>query len=363
MSKMFKSPYLETILMLIVIAVSYIAMGMISTGVETPPGQISAGSITLFLLGFFLLSFVIALVAVVAGIGGGVLFTPIMLAFTPVDSLIVRATGLVVAMFSGLISTGIFMRQGLANMRICVFSATAYGVGAFIGAKGAIYVAKMLGEFGEGLVRIALGIILFLLAGYFIFGGKKIEWPDVPRTDGFTRWLGFSQPYYEESLGKVIDYKLHRSWLLLIVIVIVGMLSGFFGLGAGWAIVPAQNIVMGVPLKVAAANSGVLLGMGDCVAVWPYLLMGAMIPLFAAPWLVGQVIGGIVGALVLIRIKAGFVRIILIGIMFFTCYGLIGRGLNTMGVIGEIPTPVTLAVIAVIAVAVIRGVVKAIKAG
>ncbi len=363
MSKMFKSPYLETMIMLIVIAVSYIALGLISTGVETPPGEVSAGSITLILLGFFLLSFVVALVAVVAGIGGGVLFTPIMLAFTPVDSLIVRATGLVVAMFSGLISTGLFMRRGLANLRICVFSATAYGVGAFIGAKGAIYVAKMLGQTGEGLVRISLGVILLLLAVYFIFGGKKIEWPDVPHTDGFTKWLAFSQPYYEQSLGRVVDYKLNRSWLLLIVIIGVGMLSGFFGLGAGWAIVPAQNIVMGVPLKVAAANSGVLLGMGDCVAVWPYLLMGAMIPLFAAPWLVGQVIGGIVGALVLLRVKAGFVRIILIGIMFFTCYGLVARGLGTMGVIGEIPTPVTLAVIAVVLAAVVRGVVKTIKAG
>jgi len=360
---MFKSPYLETIIMLIVIAVSYIAMGLISTGIETPPDEVSAGSITVILLGCFLLSFVIALVAVVAGIGGGVLFTPIMLAFTPLDSLIVRATGLVVAMFSGLISSGLFMRRGLANLRICIFSASAYGVGAFMGAKGAIYVAEALGQTGEGLVRIALGVILFLLAVYFIFGGKKIEWPEVKRTDGFTKWLAFSQPYYEESLAKVVDYKLNRSWLLLIVIVGVGMLSGFFGLGAGWAIVPAQNIVMGIPLKVAAANSGVLLGMGDCIAVWPYLLMGAMIPLFAAPWLVGQVIGGIAGALVLIRVKAGFVRIILIGIMFFTCYGLIIRGLNTMGVMGEVPTPVTIAVIVVIAIAVIRGVVKTIKAG
>jgi uncharacterized membrane protein YfcA len=140
------------------------------------------------------------------------------------------------------------------------------------------------------------------------------------------------------------------------------MLSGFFGLGAGWAIVPAQNMVMAVPLKVAAANSGVLLGMGDCVAVWPYLLMGAMIPLFAAPWLVGQVVGGIVGALILIRVKAGFVRIILIGIMFFTCYGLVARGLNTMGLVGEAPTWVTLTVLVVILIWIVRGVSQALKA-
>lgn len=124
---------------------------------------------------------------------------------------------------------------------------------------------------------------------------------------------------------------------MLIAIVGVGMLSGFFGLGAGWAIVPAQNLIMCVPLKVAAANSGVLLGMGDCIAVWPYLLMGAIIPVFAAPWLVGQVLGGLLGALILIKVKAGFVRFLLIGFMFFACFGLLTKGLTMLGVIGKVP--------------------------
>jgi uncharacterized membrane protein YfcA len=133
----------------------------------------------------------------------------------------------------------------------------------------------------------------------------------------------------------------------------VGLLSGFFGLGAGWAIVPALNLVMAVPLKVAAACSGVLLGMGDCVAVWPYLLSGAIIPLFAAPWLVGQVLGGLVGAYILLRIKAGFVRILLIGVMFFTSFGLVTKGLNILGVIGKVPTLVTITVFVVILVGVL----------
>lgn len=359
MRKYFVSPWLEMMIMLAVVIISLVAMVLISAGIEAPADGMSAMKISGLVAGFFLLSFGIALVAVIAGIGGGVLFTPIMLAFTSVDSLIVRATGLVVAMFSGLVSTGLFLRQGLANLKICIYSATAYGVGAFVGAKGAIYVAKHLGPMGEGLVRISLGVILFGLAGYFIFGGKKIEWPEVKRVDGFTQFLNFSQPYYEQSLGKVVDYKVTRAWLMLIVIISVGMLSGFFGLGAGWAIVPAQNLVMGIPLKVAAANSGVLLGMGDCVAVWPYLLMGAMIPLFVAPWLVGQVVGGIVGALILIRVKAGFVRIILIGIMFFTTYGLVAKGLNAMGLIPEPPFWMTAGIFVVIVALIVRGVLRA----
>jgi uncharacterized membrane protein YfcA len=240
-------------------------------------------------------------------------------------------------MFSGLISTGPFMRGGLANLKICIFCAAAYGIGAFAGAQGAIYVAESFGEGGEGGVRLTLGVILCSLAVYFLVGGKKIEWPEVKKVDGFTKWLNLSQPYYEVSMQKVIDYPLTRAGGVLAAIMAVGLLSGFFGLGAGWAIVPAQNLIMCVPLKVAAANSGVLLGMGDCIAVWPFLLAGAIIPVFAAPWLVGQVLGGLLGALILIRVKAGFVRFLLIGFMFFACFGLLAKGLFMLGLVPEMP--------------------------
>ena len=361
MRRFLKSPWLEVNIMLAILVLSYIGLALVGWGMDTPPGGMSGGAIWGWLFGFFFLSFAIAMVAVIGGIGGGVLFTPFMLAFTSVDSLIVRATGLIVAMFSGLVSTGPFMRGGLANLRICIFCAAAYGVGAFSGAQGAIYVAKHLGDTGEGLVRLALGIILCSLAVYFVVGGKKIEWPEVKKVDKFTALLKLSQPYYEVSLKKVVDYPLTRAGWVLAGIIGVGLLSGFFGLGAGWAIVPAQNLIMAVPLKVAAANSGVLLGMGDCIAVWPYLLMGAIIPLFAAPWLVGQVLGGLLGALILIRVKAGFVRYLLIGFMFFACFGLLTKGLNMLGIIGVVPIWVTGVVFIVTFAVVIRAILKHVK--
>jgi uncharacterized membrane protein YfcA len=231
-------------------------------------------------------------------------------------------------------------------------------VGAFGGAQGAIYVAQHLGETGEGLVRLALGVILCSLAVYFLLGGKKIEYPEVKKVDGFTKQLKLSQPYYEVSLKKVIDYPLTRAAWVVFAIIGVGLLSGFFGLGAGWAIVPAQNVIMAVPLKVAAANSGVLLGMGDCIGVWPYLLMGAIIPVFAAPWLVGQVLGGLLGALILIRVKAGFVRYLLIGFMFFACFGLLTKGLGMLGIIGPVPVWLNGLVFLVIFATVTRSIIK-----
>ena len=83
-------PELSILIMLIVGA--YMLMGVFSKVESTE--VLSASSIWLIIVGSFLISTAIATLAVIGGIGGGVIFTPIMLGFTSLDSLVIRATGL-----------------------------------------------------------------------------------------------------------------------------------------------------------------------------------------------------------------------------------------------------------------------------
>lgn len=331
-----KSPWLELIVLLGSVILSYIALLIIAGGSDTPPGGMTLMNIVLFLFGFFILSFAIAVIAVMAGIGGGVIYTPLMLAFTPVNSLVVRATGLIVAMFSGLVSTGPFMKRGIGNLKIAMLCCAGYGLGGFLGARGAIYVAATMGAAGEGWVRFSLGCIVLVLGAYFFFGGVKRDWPEIK--SGTKTYPAFSNPYYEPSVGKIMDYKVVRLIQGAAAMFGIGLVSGFFGMGAGWAIVPIMNFVMALPLKVAASLSGIVIGMGDCITVWPYIYSGAIIPLFVAPWLVGQVVGGMIGAQVLIRARSEIIRIILIGIMFYTSFGLITNALQKLGVTPALPS-------------------------
>ena len=346
--KLFQKSWFEAGLMIAVFLVSFLALFIIAFRADTPPGAMSTLHIVSYLLGFFVLSVSIALVSVIAGIGGGVLFTPIMLAFTPVDSLIIRATGLIVAMFSGLIATGTFLRNGLGNFRLSLLLVTSQGIGALIGAKGAIFIYEYLGVQGEAFIRLVLGLMIALIAVYFLVGGQKLEWPKVNRVDRFTAALNLGQSYFERSENRHVEYKLTRAWLGLILTFVVGLVGGFFGMGAGWAITPVQNLALGAPLKVAAANSSIILGMVDCVAVWPYIHIGAIIPLFVLPWLSGQVLGGYIGSLLLVKIKVNVVRQILIGIMFFTAYGLLTKGLELLAIIEATPPIVSISVFGLI---------------
>jgi len=95
---------------------------------------------------------------------------------------------------------------------------------------------------------------------------------------------------------------------------------------------------------VALANSSIILGMSSCVAVWPYILAGAIIPLFVMPWLSGQVLGGYLGAFALVKAKVTLVRFILIGIMTFTSFSLVSDGLAKLNLIPRVSGNVSLLV-------------------
>ena len=286
-------------------------------------------SIDLIVLSF-LCSVLIAVIAVIAGVGGGVIFTPILLAFTSIDTLIIRSTGLVVAMFSGLVSTGPLMRKGLADVKLVFLGALPIIVGGMLGSIAAISLAKHLGETSDGIVRLMLGLLLVFIAMLFIFSGKSMEYPTARPADNLAMKLKLRHSYWEDSLKSTISYKAIHIKMAMFLFLVVGFTGGFFGLGGGWAVVPVLNLIMSIPLKVATASSGVLLALGNAAAIWPYINAGALIGVVAAPWMLGQVVGGIIGAHILASVKASIVRNILITMLLASSLKLIGRGIETL---------------------------------
>jgi uncharacterized membrane protein YfcA len=286
-----------------------------------------------FALIFFGICTVIGIIAVLGGVGGGVVFTPLMMGFTPFDSYIIRATGLFIAMCGSLVAARPFLRRGLANVRLLLFAGMPYSVFAVTGALAAGYIKANLGESGDAVIRLALGLLVIILGLMIILGGRRVEYPEVDKVDGFTRRLALSMSYFEKSLNRVVDYRVKRAPVGILLFCGVGLLSGLFGLGAGWAIVPVFNLVMLAPLKVAAASSSVLISMGDTGAIWPYLMRGGIFPLFAVPCMIGMVLGATMGARLMPRIKASFTRWLVIALMFGSGVKLVLDGLSSFGII------------------------------
>ncbi len=306
--------------------ISFIVIAIFADIADTK--ELDGNLVVLIMFGSFLLSVLIAVIAVLTGVGGGVIFTPVILGFTSIDTLIVRAMGLVVAMFSGLVAAGPLARRGLVDIKLVFFGSVPIISGSLLGAYGAIQMADRFGEAGDTLVRLTLGLLTLGIAALFMIKGKQYEFPHNERAGPLAESIGLTGSYWDQSVNREVPYKIRRGRYGLPLLMLVGFLGGFFGLGGGWAVVPIFNLLLFVPLKLSAGCSGVLLALGNAAAIWPYIAVGALIPLLVAPWMLGQVIGGIIGAHALMNVSAGFVRKLLIIVLVLTSLKLIARGLE-----------------------------------
>jgi len=267
-----------------------------------------------------LVTFVMGIFAVLGGVGGGVLFVPIISGFFPFHLDFVRGCGLLVALSGALAAGPGLLKMNLASLRLAIPVALIASTCAIAGA--------MIGlALPTNIVQIALGATIIGIC-ILMLTAKKSELPDVPKADKLSSILRIYGVYQEGSTGQIIDWKIHRTPLGLCLFVIIGIMAGMFGLGAGWANVPVLNLVMGAPLKISVATSKFLLSITDTSAAWIYLNKGCVIPMMVVPSLVGIMLGSFVGVRILAVVKPTLVRWIVIAILAFAGVKALLKGLG-----------------------------------
>ena len=150
----------------------------------------------------------------------------------------------------------------------------------------------------------------------FVLLGRRVEWPP-RRVDGLAVRLGFVGEFWEGWLGSVVRYGAGRTAWGLAAVFGVGLVSGVFGVGGGWALVPVFNLVMGLPLKVACSEATIALG--DAAAA-TYLSAGFR-PDFLVSTQVGAVLGAFLGAWV--AALARVVRLVVLGVLLLAAANLL----------------------------------------
>lgn len=268
----------------------------------------------------FIVTFIMGILAVLGGVGGGVLFVPIISGFFPFHLDFVRGTGLLVALSGALAAGPGLLKMNLASLRLAIPVALIASTCAIIGA--------MIGlALPTNIVQIALGATIIGIC-ILMLTAKKSTVPDVPQADRLSSALRICGVYQEASTGEIIDWKVHRTPLGLALFVLIGIMAGMFGLGAGWANVPVLNLLMGAPLKISVATSKFLLSITDTSAAWIYMNKGCVIPMMVVPSLVGIMIGSFVGVRLLKIAKPTFIRWMVIAILAFAGIKALSKGLG-----------------------------------
>jgi len=252
----------------------------------------------------FAFSFVLGIFSVLAGVGGGVLFVPIVSGFFPFHLDFIRGAGLLVAL-SGALSAGApLMRKGLADLKLGLPMALIGSISSIAGALAGLAMPA-------NVVQLLLGVAIMGIAA-LMMRARVYGTPDSQEPDALSKMLHISGVYYEESSKSEVSWQIHRTPLGLFLFMVIGFIGGMFGMGAGWANVPVFNMLMGVPLKVAVATSGLVLSINGAAAAWVYIFKGAVVPLIAVPAIGGIMLGSKIGAKLLSKVNTRSVRMIVI---------------------------------------------------
>ncbi len=271
-------------------------------------------------LALFITCFFLGIVAVPSGVGGGVLFVPIVGGFFPFHLDFVRGAGLLVALASALAAGPSLLRVGLADLRLALPLALLASASSIAGAMIGLAIPA-------SLVQIALGITILGIV-VLMASAKKSEFPDVVAPDRLSAALSMHGIFHDASQGKNIHWQVHRTPLGLLLFVGIGFLAGLFGMGAGWANVPVLNLLMGAPLKVSAGTSSFILTLVDSSAAWIYLNKGAVLAMIAVPSVIGMMLGAFIGARLLHVLKASVVRKLVISLLLFAGLRALLKGLG-----------------------------------
>ena len=292
--------------LLLSLVLALVAMALVS---EPALAESTARSATAlpwwaWVLLLFVVTFVLGVIAVVAGVGGGVLFVPIVSGLFPFHLDFVRGTGLLIALAGALAAGPTLLRGGMANLQLAMPPALTASAAAIVGA--------MIGlTLPDNIVQLALGTMILGVVGLMVVA-RKSDNPEVPRADALSAALRMHGFYHDPFSGRDIEWKAHRTPQGLVLFVLIGALGGMFGIGAGWANVPTLNLVMGVPLKVAIGTSSVILSIANSAAVWIYLNHGAMLAIIAVPSMLGMMLGSTIGVGLLSRTNVAVIRKVVI---------------------------------------------------
>ncbi len=190
---------------------------------------------------------------VVVGAGGGFIIAPLLLLMFHLSPAMAAGTSLVIVWLNTLSGTLAYARQQWVDYRAGLTLALPAAPGALIGAVAARHVSPA--SFHTSLAFVLL-----------VFAATLIARPEPP--------------------PRGADAAMHRGWGLPALGVALGFISSFFGMGAGWLVVPLLVHLYRFPAHVAVATSifslfvysmvGVTVHVWQGHVLWPAVLAAGM---------------------------------------------------------------------------------------
>lgn len=231
------------------------------------------------------------------GGGGSILATPLMLYVVGLKPHVAIGTSALAVSANAFVGFGDHARKRHVRWH----SATIF---ALFGIAGAV-IGSTLGKAFDGRKLLFLFAILMIVVGMLMLRRPADRQPATPSA---------------ERIG------LKKTGLTGTVALAVGVLSGFFGIGGGFLIVPGLLFATGMPMIFAIGSSLLSVGTFSLTTAVNYAISGQVDWPVAVQFIIGGVIGGLLGTKLatslstskdaLNRVFAGFVFAVAIYMLY-----------------------------------------------
>jgi uncharacterized membrane protein YfcA len=259
------------------------------------------------------------------GLGGGILIVPLLtLGFgLPVRDAV--GTSLVCVIVTSSAAAGAYLRGGVANLRLGMVLALFTAAGAVIGGLIAFLVPD----------RALAGLFALLLVWTAVTmarASRRQQAAPAP-TPGAASAPASARatvtpiasppivlPPVEERAGPLDapGYRVRRLGPASAVSVGGGVMAALLGVGGGIVNVPTMHVIMGVPVRVAAATSNLIIGVTAVSSAIVYLVRDGIDPYVTGPTALGVFAGATVGARLAPRVDQQVLRWLFVAVLGFT---------------------------------------------
>jgi possible membrane protein len=216
----------------------------------------------------------IGLVVGALGAGGGILSVPALIYLLGVAPHEATSASLVIVLFTALAALGGRISKNTICYQIALVFAALATVGTWLGSLANQAVSADLLMYAFALLLICVGLVMLRRAYPGLFrGAARAGSSGVFSDDGVAAaddagGTGSTPALRAVSaMGEVTSIGAAPLWRVALVATITGALTGFFGVGGGFAIVPALTLVLHLPIKRAASASLLIMAITAVVAL------------------------------------------------------------------------------------------------
>jgi uncharacterized membrane protein YfcA len=243
------------------------------------------------LMALLLIAVGAGIVGAVFGLGGGIIFIPVLTVLFDFDATAAVAASLVGVVATSTGSASGFVRKGMSNIRLGMLLEITTCIGAMIGATVATYLENW--------------ILLALFSVVMLFSGVKMALSPERKSSETAVSSPMTFTYTDPTADPPVQtYTVKNVKSGMAMCTVAGMISSLTGVGGGVLKIPLMNLHMHVPVKVASATSSYMIGLTAFSGAIVYLLRDAVTLDAAAAVAVGAWIGALIGTRISARTNA-----------------------------------------------------------